>query len=95
MEVEKSLGNAAFYVEGIGNLFAKYGISGYQEPLATLKAQIDAYNDFVRKEVLPRARTDFRLPAELYANRLRHRGIDMPPDELADRAPLRLHGDPE
>jgi len=85
-EVENNLGNATFYVEGIGKLFAKYGIAGYEEPLAALKAQIDAYDEFVRKEVLPRARTDFRLPAELYADRLRQRGIDMPAEQLADRA---------
>jgi hypothetical protein len=75
--VEKGLGNTAFYVEGIGKLFANYGIAGYQEPLAALKAQIDAYNDFVRGEVLPRARSDFGC-RRAGCRSLRRRGIDMP-----------------
>jgi len=35
---------------------------------------------------MPRATTDFKLPAELYAYRLRTRGVDMPTDELISRA---------
>lgn len=36
--------------------------------------------------MLPRARTDFRLPADLYAYQLRSRGVDMPVEELISRA---------
>src|SRR6202008_1007932 len=38
------------------------------------------------KDVLPRARTDFRLPRELYAFRLKQYGVDMAPEALTDRA---------
>ncbi len=48
--------------------------------------QVAAYDDFLRREVLPRAREDFRLPADLYAVRLREVGVDIPPAELAARA---------
>jgi hypothetical protein len=85
-QVEKNLGNTAFYVDGIGKLFAKYQIAGYEEPLLRLKSQIDAYNAFVKAEILPRARTDFRLPPELYAYRLKQFGVEMPAEQLADRA---------
>ena len=67
-------------------LFKKYGVAGYEEPYARLKEQLAAYDGFVRKEILPRARTDFRLPPELYAYRLEQVGVDMPVEELVGRA---------
>lgn len=85
-EVEKNLGNGDTYIDGIGPLFEKYKIAGYQEPLAKLKVQMKAYNDFVRKEILPKARTDFRQPPELYAFSLKQVGVDMPVEELVRRA---------
>ncbi len=84
--VEKDLGNSASYVQGIGKLLEKYKIAGYQPALAKLTEQLTAYNAFVRAEVLPRARADFRLQPELYAFSLRQLGVDIPPDELAARA---------
>jgi uncharacterized protein DUF885 len=85
-EIEKALGNSATYIDGIGPLFEKYKIAGYQEPYAKLKAQLTAYNDFVRREILPKARTDFRQPPELYAFALQQFGVDMPVAELVSRA---------
>jgi len=43
-------------------------------------------DDFLRREILPRARTDFRLPPELYAFSLEQVGVDLPIDELVGRA---------
>jgi uncharacterized protein (DUF885 family) len=85
-EVEKTLGNGTTYVDGIGALFEKYKIAGYQEPYAKLKEQVAAYNDFIRKEILPKARSDFRQPPELYAFSLKQVGVDMPVEELVRRA---------
>jgi Bacterial protein of unknown function (DUF885) len=85
-QVEKNLSNADFFINGIGQLFEKYKIEGYQEAYAKLKEQLTAYNDFVRKEILPRARTDFRLPAEQYAFALEQYGVDIPPAQLAAKA---------
>jgi uncharacterized protein (DUF885 family) len=85
-QVEKDLQNSSYFLDGIGQLFAKYKIEGYQEPLAKLKQQIAAYNEFVRREVLPKTRNDFRLPPELYAFNLRALGVDMPPAGLAATA---------
>ena len=85
-EVEKDLQNTATYVKGIEELFKKYGIQGYEQPYAKLREQAAAYEAFVRKEILPRARTDFRQPAELYAYSLRTLGVDMPVEELVSRA---------
>ncbi|HVR69683.1 MAG TPA: DUF885 domain-containing protein [Vicinamibacteria bacterium] len=85
-ELEKNLGNSAFYVDGIAKLFTKYGIAGYEEAHGRLKRQVAAYDEFLRQELMPRARTDFRLPPELYAFSLRQFGVDVPPDLLAERA---------
>lgn len=85
-EVEKDLQNTATYIKGIEELFKKYGVKGYEQPYAKLREQAAAYEAFVRKEILPRARTDFRQPAELYAYSLRTLGVDMPVEELVSRA---------
>ena len=85
-EVEKNLASTAFFIEGIGKLFEKYKINGYQEAYAKLKQQMTAYDEFVRKDILPKARTDFRLPPEEYAYNLEQVGVTIPPAELAARA---------
>ncbi|HEU4464132.1 MAG TPA: DUF885 domain-containing protein [Gemmatimonadota bacterium] len=85
-EVEKDLANAASFADGIGKLFEKYGIAGYAEPYAKLRQQLAEYEKFIRSEVLPRARTDFRQPEELYAFSLKQVGVDMPVADLVSRA---------
>ena len=85
-ELEKNLGNSGFYVDGIAKLFARYGVAGYEEAHARLRQQVAAYDGFLRKELMPRARTDFRLPPDLYAFSLRQFGVDVAPDVLAERA---------
>jgi len=86
IEVDKDLTTHAFFIDGIGKLFEKYKIEGYQEPYAKLKEQLAGYQAFVRKEVTPRARSDFRLPPEDYAFTLEQYGVDIPAAELAARA---------
>ncbi len=85
-EVEKDLTTAPLLVEGIGKLFEKYQVQGYQEAYTQLKEQLTAYNTFVRQEILPKSRTDFRQPPELYAFALKKVGVDIPPAELAATA---------
>lgn len=60
--VEKNLAQTATYITGIGLLLEKYNLKDYQPAFAKLTEQLTAYDDFVRKEVLPKARTDFRMP---------------------------------
>jgi Bacterial protein of unknown function (DUF885) len=84
-QVEKHIGNSAFYVDGLGPLFQKYKIPGYEKALGRLKVQVAAYNAFLKAEVLPRAREDFRLPPKLYAHRLKEVGVDVAPAEIAAR----------
>jgi hypothetical protein len=82
LEVEKNLENTNAYITGIGLLFEKYKIPGYQDAFTKLKQQLASYDNFVRTEVLPKSRGDFRLPPELYTISLANYGIDYTPDEL-------------
>jgi hypothetical protein len=84
-EVERSLATSERYLDEIGRLLERYGLDGAHADLAALRAQVAAYEAFVRDFVLPRAREDFRLPAPVYAFRLREHGVDMPVDELRRR----------
>jgi hypothetical protein len=81
-EVEQDLTNTDSYITGIGLLLEKYKMTGYADAYAKLKEQLTGYNAFVRKEVLPKARTDFRLPPELYTLRLENFGVDYTPKDL-------------
>jgi hypothetical protein len=89
-EVERELGNSAAYIQGIEELFKKHGVGGYEKSYKELAKQLTAYDEFIRTEVLPRARTDFRQPRELYAYNLKTVGVDMPVDELTSRAQVAL-----
>ncbi|MGE5048677.1 MAG: DUF885 domain-containing protein [Deltaproteobacteria bacterium] len=86
IEVENDLHTSKFLIDGIDKLFAQYGIAGYEQPVAALHQQLDQFLEFVRTEVLPKAREDFRLPPELYEFQLRQVGVDIPGEELAQRA---------
>jgi hypothetical protein len=81
-EVEKNLENTTTYLEGIGLLLEKYKIEGYAPAYAKLKEQLTSYDDFVRKEVLPKARSDFRLPPAIYEIQLSNYGADYTAAEL-------------
>jgi uncharacterized protein (DUF885 family) len=84
--VETALSRNTLYVDGIADLFKQYKLQGWEEPYAKLKEQLTAYDRWVTSEILPKARTDFRQPPELYALGLEGYGIDIPPAELAAMA---------
>jgi len=86
IEVENDLNTSQFLIDGIDKLFAEYRIAGAEQPVATLHRQLEDYLTFVRSEVLPKAREDFRLPRELYEFQLQQVGVDIPGEELAQRA---------
>jgi uncharacterized protein (DUF885 family) len=85
-ELETELGRDSSYVEGLPPLFRKYGLTGWEAPYAKLKAQLVAYDAWIRANVLPKARTDFKLPAARYALALEGYGIDIPPAQIAEMA---------
>ena len=86
IEVETELGRNSNYVEGIGALFGKYGLKGWEPAYAKLKDQLTDYDAWVRENILPKARSDFRLPAEKYALAFEEYGIDLPPAQIAAMA---------
>jgi len=83
VEIETELGRDSNYLDGIAALFDKYKLEGWQQPFATLKSQLTAYDAWYRANVLPKARSDFRLPPEEYALDLQGYGLDIPPARIA------------
>jgi uncharacterized protein (DUF885 family) len=86
LEVENDLDTAEPLLKGIDKLFQEFSIAGADDALAEMHKQLEGYLQFVRGEVLAKARDDFRLPPELYAFSLVQVGVDIAPDELARRA---------
>lgn len=86
VEIETELGRNSNYITGIAALLEKYKLTGWQEPYAKLKTQLADYDAWTRANVLPKARTDFRLPPEQYALNLERYGIDIPPQQMAAMA---------
>ncbi|MCU1327151.1 MAG: hypothetical protein JWN34_2521 [Bryobacterales bacterium] len=82
-QVEKNLQNTSTLITGLGVLLEKYKLQGYSEAYAKLREQLTEYDEFVREEVLPRARTDFRLPPAIYQVALDNYGVDYSSTDLA------------
>ena len=87
-QVDQDLANTASYVDGIRKLYEKYKIGGADKALDALDTQLKDYDAWVKSTVLPRAREDFRLPPELYADNLKNVGLDIAPDALIAKAEL-------
>jgi uncharacterized protein (DUF885 family) len=85
-QVETDLGRNSNYVEGIAALFKKYQFTGWEPAYEKLKAQLAGYDSWVQGNILPKARTDFRLPPEKYALAFEGYGIDVPPAQIAKMA---------
>jgi Bacterial protein of unknown function (DUF885) len=81
--VETALSRNSLYVDGIAELFKQYKLQGWEEPYAKLKQQLTDYDQWIKSDILPKARIDFREPPELYALGLEGYGIDIPPGDLA------------
>ena len=85
-ELETELGRNSSYVTGIADLLKKYQLSGWEQAYAKLQEQLASYDAWVRDTLLPKARTDFRLPPQKYALQFESFGIDVPPAKLATMA---------
>ena len=81
-EVDQTLADSKRLVAGIAELFKKSGLTGYEPALARLGEQMDAYDAWVKAEVLPRCRSEARLPPELYAVYLRNFGVNASPEAV-------------
>jgi Bacterial protein of unknown function (DUF885) len=86
VKIETELARNQNYIEGIPALFEKYGVNGWEEPFAKLKTELTDYDAWIRATILPKTRTDFRLPPEEYALDLEGYGIDIPIARLEEMA---------
>jgi hypothetical protein len=90
-EIKRDLTMSDRYISGIRELLAEFEISGCERYVDVLADQVNSYNEFLRNEMLPRARQDFRLPPAIYAQLLEAMGVDMPIAELSSRAHVSFH----
>ncbi|MGA7925863.1 MAG: DUF885 family protein, partial [Candidatus Sulfotelmatobacter sp.] len=85
-EIETELGRNQNYIDGLSALFTKYKLTGWEADFQKLKVQLADYDAWVRANVLPKARTDFRLPPAEYNLAFESFGIDIPPAQIATMA---------
>ena len=85
-EVEQDLQRSETFISGIEELLSGTELNGWQEAYAVLAGQLNDYNQWVRDEILPRRRDDFRMPPPLYANALKNWGVDDSPEQLIQTA---------
>jgi uncharacterized protein (DUF885 family) len=86
LDVQNDLTKDPFMRAGIGKLLAKYQIAGYEDALHTLEEQLTAYDNWVRAELLPKARDSFALAPPIYALALERTGVDIPQAQLESMA---------
>ncbi len=87
-ELETNLARQEQLRAGLEQIFKDSGLTGYEKDLALLNKQLARYSDWLKKELLPRAREDHRLPRELYADNLKGFGVDIEPEDLIKQAQL-------
>lgn len=80
------INDAPTLLAGMRELLTKSKITGWRRSYATLERQLGDYTNWLRSDLLPLARTDHRLPPEVYADNLHQFGVDVPPEELISRA---------
>lgn len=88
LEVEQALRNSDTYRSGIRKLFEGHKIEGAEAQLAAIDQLLKDHAAWMQASVLPSARKDTTLPAELYAIKLEEVGIDIDPKRLLERAQL-------
>ena len=85
-EVEQDLQRAETFITGIKQILEGTDLQGWETTYETLAGQLRDYNDWVRAEIVPRARDDYRLPVDLYKNALKNWGVDASPYDLIEQA---------
>src|SRR4030095_15667400 len=86
VEVQQALDNQGRYLTGIKEAFERSGLKGWQKDHARLVSQMEEHAQWMRTELLPRARTTNRLPPEVYADNLRNFGVKTEPQALIQSA---------
>ena len=86
--VTQAIANTPRFLAGIRELLGADDFDPVEvrQLLATLETQLTTHTIWIRENVLPSARTDFRVPAPVYADNLRGFGLDISPEQLISRA---------
>lgn len=85
-EVEQALNDGPTLIKGMRELLAKSDLKGWESRFDALEKQLTAYNAHLKADVLPRTRTDHKLPPEVYADNLKNFGVDIGPQEMIAKA---------
>lgn len=83
-KVKQALARTETLMAGLQQLFEQNKL--VDDDMLLLKQQIEDYRQWAEKTVIPNSRDDFRLPAEIYALKLKTVGIDIAPQLLIERA---------
>ena len=84
-EVEKAIANTESFIDGLADMFREAKLRGWDKAHRELAQQLRDYDRWLAQEMMPRARTDNRLPQAIYADNLKQFGVYMSPQELIDR----------
>ncbi|MGO4378574.1 DUF885 domain-containing protein [Pseudoduganella sp. RAF19] len=85
-KVQKAIEDSPTLIKGMKDLLARSDIKGWEKPMAALEQQLNDYTEYLKKDMLPLARADHKLPPEVYADNLKQFGVDIPPQELISKA---------
>jgi uncharacterized protein (DUF885 family) len=85
-ELTKSMKNTELFIGGIADMFRDAKLKDWQAAHRKLARQLRDYNKWIKKELVPRARADNRLPERIYADNVKNFGVSMDPRVLMDRA---------
>jgi hypothetical protein len=84
--LKQQLDRTDYILKGLSDLFIKAKLTGWESDLAVLSMQLKEYDNWLREKVLPRARTEVRLPSAVYANALSQMGVDVEIEALIVQA---------
>jgi uncharacterized protein (DUF885 family) len=84
--IEIDLKGNTSQIHEIQAFLEKQNVPDHEEAYAQLKAQLLNYEMFIRRQVLPKAAQNFRLPPELYTFRLEEQGIETPIEDVMRQA---------
>jgi uncharacterized protein (DUF885 family) len=85
-ELNKSVKNTELFIDGLADMFREAKLKNWQGAHRKLARQLRDYDKWVKKELVPRARTDNRLPERIYADNLKQFGVDADPRALMQDA---------
>ena len=81
-EMELYLSESKNYVEGVKELLKQSGRSDWESDFILFQEQVKNYDQFISDDQLKKARTDFKLPKDIYSYILKIRGMPVTPDYL-------------